>query len=38
MLDVEDSSEVVGTLTVSVECLEALRSIMEEEETAISRL
>ncbi|XP_076743103.1 protein fantom isoform X4 [Maylandia zebra] len=38
VLDVEDSSEVVGTLTVSVECLEALRSIMEEEETAISRL
>uniref|UniRef100_A0A3B4EY20 RPGRIP1 like n=1 Tax=Pundamilia nyererei TaxID=303518 RepID=A0A3B4EY20_9CICH len=38
LLDVEDSSEVVGTLTVSVECLEALRSIMEEEETAISSL
>ncbi|XP_013769291.1 protein fantom [Pundamilia nyererei] len=38
VLDVEDSSEVVGTLTVSVECLEALRSIMEEEETAISSL
>ncbi|XP_063333546.1 protein fantom isoform X1 [Pelmatolapia mariae] len=38
VLDVEDSSEVVGTLTVSMECLEALRSIMEEEETAISSL
>lgn len=32
VLDVEDSSEVVGTLTVSMEGLEALRSIMEEEE------
>ncbi|XP_042082618.1 protein fantom [Haplochromis burtoni] len=38
VLDVEDSSQVVGSLTVSVECLEALRSIMEEEETAISSL
>ncbi|XP_039893259.1 protein fantom isoform X5 [Simochromis diagramma] len=38
VLDAEDSSEVVGTLTVSVECLEALCSIMEEEETAISSL
>ncbi|CAI5668383.1 unnamed protein product [Oreochromis niloticus] len=34
VLDVEDSSEVVGTLTVSMEGLEALRSIMEEEEEA----
>ncbi|KAL4003936.1 hypothetical protein ACER0C_003649 [Sarotherodon galilaeus] len=34
VLDVEDSSEVVGTLTVSMEGLEALRSIMEEEEAA----
>lgn len=32
VLDVEDSSEVVGTLTVSMKGLEALRSIMEEEE------
>ncbi|XP_061577545.1 protein fantom isoform X2 [Cololabis saira] len=31
VLDVEDSSEVVGTLTVSVEGLEALRAIMEDQ-------
>ncbi|KAM6936880.1 protein fantom [Xenentodon cancila] len=31
VLDVEDSSKVVGTLTVSVEGLEALRGIMEDQ-------
>ncbi|XP_030587414.1 protein fantom isoform X3 [Archocentrus centrarchus] len=35
VLGVEDSSEVVGTLTVSVEALEALRSIMEEDEEPV---
>uniref|UniRef100_A0A3B5BLS3 RPGRIP1 like n=1 Tax=Stegastes partitus TaxID=144197 RepID=A0A3B5BLS3_9TELE len=32
VLDVEDSSEPVGSLTVSVEGLEALRSIMEDDD------
>uniref|UniRef100_A0A8D0AME2 RPGRIP1 like n=1 Tax=Sander lucioperca TaxID=283035 RepID=A0A8D0AME2_SANLU len=32
VLDVEDSSEVIGSLTVSVEGLEALQAIMEEQE------
>lgn len=30
VVDVQDSTEVVGTLKVTVEALEALRSIMED--------
>ena len=32
VVDVEDSGELVGSLTVSVEGLEALRDIMEDED------
>ncbi|KAL7403119.1 hypothetical protein ABVT39_024788 [Epinephelus coioides] len=35
VLDVEDSSEVVGSLTVSVEGLEALQAIMEEDDVEL---
>lgn len=34
VVDVEDSGEVLGHLTVTVEGLEALRAIMEEQDRA----
>ncbi|XP_028442097.1 protein fantom isoform X2 [Perca flavescens] len=36
VLDVEDSSEVIGSLTVSVEGLEALQAIMEDQELKVT--
>ena len=41
MVEVDDSSVVLGTLTVSVEALDALRSIMDDPEhdyTAVTHL
>lgn len=38
VVDVQDSTEVVGTLKVTVEALEAFRSIMEDPDHGQSKL